>query len=170
MNENLKIFEKIEQTSVDVMSNFYDKLGGKPIVGRILGLLLVQDKPISLKKISSKLEISKPAASINIKHLDDIGMVRKVFVPEFPRENFYEVTFDSVEMLYDSVLKKINMMKSSFSNILKCFSEKTVGNLEKQRLNYVRKRIKKLDDSLSIYLDEYKELNDRMKIRINGLK
>jgi DNA-binding transcriptional regulator GbsR (MarR family) len=56
--------------------------------GQIYALLFLSDEPLSLDEISARLGISKSNVSINIRLLEDFGLVRKVWV-KGSRKDYY---------------------------------------------------------------------------------
>jgi DNA-binding transcriptional regulator GbsR (MarR family) len=61
--------------------------------GRIFGVLLLQDHPLSLDEIAEALQLSKSNISINIRNLVEWHLVRRVSVPNSRRDH-YEAASD----------------------------------------------------------------------------
>jgi DNA-binding transcriptional regulator GbsR (MarR family) len=57
--------------------------------GQIYALLFLSDEPLSLDEISEKLAVSKSNVSINIRLLEEYGLVRKVWV-KGSRKDYYD--------------------------------------------------------------------------------
>lgn len=58
--------------------------------GQIYALLFISEEPMSLDDIADRLQVSKSNVSINIRLLEDLKLVRKVWV-KGTRKDFYEV-------------------------------------------------------------------------------
>ena len=56
--------------------------------GQIYALLFLSEEPLSLDDISDRLAVSKSNVSINIRMLEDVGLVRKVWV-KGSRKDYY---------------------------------------------------------------------------------
>ena len=61
--------------------------------GRIFGVLLLEDHPLSLDEIAETLQLSKSNISINIRNLVEWHLVRRVSVPNSRRDH-YEAASD----------------------------------------------------------------------------
>ena len=61
--------------------------------GRIFGVLLLEDHPLSLDEIAEALQLSKSNISINIRNLVEWHLVRRVSVPNSRRDH-YEAASD----------------------------------------------------------------------------
>src|SRR6266513_2841042 len=61
--------------------------------GRIFGVLLLEDHPLSLDEIAEALQLSKSNISINIRGLVEWHLVRRVSVPNSRRDH-YEAASD----------------------------------------------------------------------------
>ena len=110
--------EKIEESLMDEMGDYFEQLGTRTMAGRILGLMIAQNKPISLKVISAKLRVSKPATIVSLYMLEQLLIIRKVYVPEYPRENFYEMSHDFYDFLFHTVMKKLDSFRDIMDTIL----------------------------------------------------
>lgn len=81
----------------DPIDNFIDQMGlitqedgAPPIAGRILGLLLVEGRPLTLNEMASRLHISKASASTNARLLAARGLVRLTDLTG-DRQDYYEI-------------------------------------------------------------------------------
>jgi DNA-binding transcriptional regulator GbsR (MarR family) len=61
--------------------------------GRILGLLLLHDEPLSLDQVAEHLRVSKGSASTNARLLESLGVVER-FPSPGDRRDYYQVTGD----------------------------------------------------------------------------
>jgi DNA-binding MarR family transcriptional regulator len=74
-------------------------------VGRLFGLLLVSDEPISLDDIAGQLGVSKSGASVAARDLERLGLVRRLATPG-SRRIVYEAT-DTMEPVFESSVARI---------------------------------------------------------------
>lgn len=66
---------------IENMGLYYEDYGIARIGGRILGLLLVAQKPLAPEQIAATLKVSRSSISTNIRYLVMSNMVEKVSVP-----------------------------------------------------------------------------------------
>jgi len=85
--------------------------------GQIYALLFLSEEPMSLDDISERLAVSKSNVSINIRLLEDMKLVRKVWV-KGSRRDYYEVerAYPS-KVLFDFVDKIRRTIKDSIATI-----------------------------------------------------
>jgi DNA-binding MarR family transcriptional regulator len=78
---------------VDDLGQFYARYGVAPSLGRVHGLLLLNDEPVSLDEISARLGVSKTGASVVTRDLERVGAARRR-VQTGSRRVLYEATGD----------------------------------------------------------------------------
>lgn len=71
-------------------------MGMPRTVGRLFGLLLVAEEPLSLEDLSTLLQVSKPALSNSIKLYREVGLLRRITKPG-DRRDYYEIAPGSFE-------------------------------------------------------------------------
>jgi DNA-binding transcriptional regulator GbsR (MarR family) len=64
------------------------------IAGRIVGLLTLQDSPLSLDDIAASLGVSKGSVSHDARRLQSLGLLQRVPAPGGDRRDFYIVAPD----------------------------------------------------------------------------
>jgi DNA-binding MarR family transcriptional regulator len=90
---------------VDDLGQFYARYGVAPSLGRIHGLLLLSDEPISLDDISARLGVSKTGASVVTRDLERVGAARRRVQPG-SRRVLYEATGD-MRPLFEATFTRI---------------------------------------------------------------
>jgi DNA-binding transcriptional regulator GbsR (MarR family) len=82
---------------VEAATHFIERLGlqvegeGFPrISGRIVGFLLLQDRPYSLDELADELKVSKASISTNARALERLGYVERHSVPG-DRRDYYQI-------------------------------------------------------------------------------
>ena len=78
----------IEQLGVLLGAEGYPR-----VAGQLLGVLLLSPEPRSLDDLATRLHVSKASVSINIRMLQDKGVVERVAHPG-DRRDYYAVTDD----------------------------------------------------------------------------
>ncbi len=74
--------------------------------GQIYALLFLSDEPLSLDEISDKLGVSKSNISINVRMLEEYGLVRKVWV-KGSRKDYYAAERSYPKKVLGDFLHKI---------------------------------------------------------------
>ncbi len=169
MNSN-EIKKEIELKLSNEFGNYVEKLGVKHLFGRIWGLLMAQSKPISLKEIAEKLEVSKPAISTTIKIGIELGLIQKSYNPKMPREFFFSLNMMSMDMIIDPGLKKLDMFYQKIFDALKELELHSDIISNDEDLQNLRDTLYWLVESFKIIYDEYVIYGERVKQRISNLK
>ncbi len=85
-----------DRLRLDFIQDFgeaYQQFGLPRLMGRIVGLLLQEEGPLSLDDIAQRLQVSKGPVSQVIRRLSDRGLVVQAWVPG-DRRHFYRATDD----------------------------------------------------------------------------
>lgn len=85
--------QKIKQETVESFGHAYREFGYKQLMGRIVGLLLWAEKPLSLDDMARELNMSKGPISQMTQRLKDHLLIRQVWVPG-DRKDYYELVPD----------------------------------------------------------------------------
>lgn len=76
---------------IEGMGGYFEAEGVPRIGGRILGLLLASEEPLSAEQIARRLRVSRASISTNIRMLTVSGMVEKMSFLD-NRHSFYAIT------------------------------------------------------------------------------
>ena len=85
------------QSFVERMGLTMERLGTSRTLGRILGLLLVADDPLSLTDMAEVLRVSKASISTNARLCEQTGLALRVSMPG-DRRTYYEIVPGAFEM------------------------------------------------------------------------
>ncbi|WNG35176.1 MarR family transcriptional regulator [Archangium violaceum] len=77
-----------EERFIESMGLFFERQGVPRIGGRILGLLLLADKPLALGELAELLRVSPASVSTNIRQLQASGLVEPTSIPG-DRRHYY---------------------------------------------------------------------------------
>ncbi len=83
----------------------YAKYGLALSVGRVFGLLLASNEPLSLDEIAETLDISKSGASVAAREMELVGVVRRLGTPG-SRRVLYEAT-DEMESTFNATFARV---------------------------------------------------------------
>ena len=81
----------VPETRNDFIQDFgegYQKFGHSRLMGRIVGLLLFEEGPLSLDDIAEHLQVSKGPVSQITRRLSEHGLIRKVWIPGSRRDHY----------------------------------------------------------------------------------
>ena len=103
----------------DDIGRLYGRYGLALSIGRVFGLLLASDAPLSLDQIAESLGISKSGASVAARDLERVGVVHRLGTPGSKRV-LYEAT-DEMESTFVGTFARVrdslNAMKRAESQL-----------------------------------------------------
>lgn len=86
---------QVHHSMLDGLGQLADYFGFGKVMGQIYGAMLLSSRPLCLDDLVESLDISKANASINMRTLENMGMVREVWVRGGSgRRKFYEAETD----------------------------------------------------------------------------
>ena len=165
--EDLK--NEVEKVIIDEFGNYLEQIGGKTLMGRIWGLLMTKSEPISLTEIAKYLHVSKPAVSTVINIAVQIGAFNKVYVENYPRENFYQLDIDSMAMMIDPGIQKMQLFLDKFQKAIDLLESSKDFTEKNEKLKQLHKRLNYIKKSAEIVLEEYYIFGEKVKSRILNL-
>jgi DNA-binding MarR family transcriptional regulator len=140
---------------IDDQAQMFARYGLPLTIGRVLGLLLVTDSPISLDDIASQLGVSKSGASVAARHLERLGLVRRMATAG-SRRIVYEAT-DSMEPVFQSTVTRI---RDGLAMVHRGLPLLSAGK--------ARTRMKLMGDLYEFWLGEMEEITRRWSRRRNA--
>mgnify|MGYP005836457693 CR=1 FL=1 len=94
-NGNAAALNHVQHTMLDGLGQLADYFGFSKVVGQLYGALLLSNEPLCLDDLVEQLDISKANASMNMRTLENMGMVRQVWVRgSSSRRKYYEAETD----------------------------------------------------------------------------
>ncbi|MDX2160135.1 MAG: ArsR family transcriptional regulator [bacterium] len=85
----------VHDSMLDGLGQLLDYFGFSKVMGQLYGALLLNDKPLCLDDLVERLDISKANVSMNMRTLENLGMVRQVWVKgSSGRRKYYEAETD----------------------------------------------------------------------------
>lgn len=144
------IKEKIFSTFADLANS----LGYSPIHGKIIGVLLVAGKPLSLQELAGETGYSPSMLSLSLDLLEVLGVIKKV-KKTADRKLYIELSGDLVASLKTAMVVRI---KKSIEDSLTEFSEsrkhlKKLRGPERARLDKTLSVLEKQTKRLQRYID-----------------
>lgn len=102
MAKNRDLTQQIVADFAEGYSNF----GLNPLMGRIVGLLIISKDPQSLDDIVEQLEMSKGPISQICRRLKERGLIEKVWIPG-DRKDYYQAADDIFGKAYANQINKM---------------------------------------------------------------
>jgi DNA-binding transcriptional regulator GbsR (MarR family) len=133
---------------IDDLAQTYARYGVSLTFGRLFGLLLVSDGPVSLDDIASQLLISKSGASVTARELERSGVVRRLATPR-SRRIMYEAT-DNMEATFGAQIARVRDAMGVFKRAEKDLTEGRSGE-----------RIRRILDLHEFWIEETHDIVDR---------
>ncbi|MFC1588519.1 GbsR/MarR family transcriptional regulator [Planctomycetota bacterium] len=145
-----KTVEDIRNEMIDAIGEQAEKYGFTRIAGQLEGLLYLSPKPMSLDEMAQRLEVSKASVSTNIRFLERMRIVRRVY-HRGARKNYYAILGDIGEIkteVWSTIVKdEIERCKTLVG---RCLSDlkvmKVKGNEEQEELEFVQARFSEIDE------------------------
>jgi predicted transcriptional regulator len=93
---------------VDDIGQAFARYGLPLTIGRVFGLLLINNEPLSLDDMAAQLQVSKTATSVAARDLERIGAVRRLATPG-SRRIVYEAD-DTMEPIIEAQFARMRHM------------------------------------------------------------
>ena len=100
MDENLT---KACDNFIEGIGHLASTVGLSRVMGQLYAMLFLSNEPLCLDDMAERLKISKGNASVNIRELEKLGMVRKVWV-KGSRKDFYEAELDLGKLIKNGIV------------------------------------------------------------------
>ena len=146
MNKNLA---KARDNFIEGIGHLASTVGVSRVIGQLYAMLFLNSEPLCLDDMAERLKISKGNASVNIRELEKLGVVRKVWV-KGSRRDFYEAELDleklikngivaaakrRMDMILETVIRTENLVKKAKGMNEE---EKKTAELYLKRLQHVK--------------------------------
>ena len=144
----------IERKILDTFSNVASSIGYSDLHGKIIGVLLVESKPMSLQELSRKTGYSSSMISLSLDFLELLGVIKKI-KKSGDRKLYIQFQGDLLECLKKAILIRVqkSIMNSTTEFAQSRAALENVHDSEKQKvlqtLNVLEKEINRLDKYIS---------------------
>ncbi len=92
MSQELELLPEVREF-VESIGGYFTQYGLPGIAGRLMGLVIVADRPLSLDDMANALGVSRASISTNIRMIKAIGFVEQVSLPN-DRRDYYRCSSD----------------------------------------------------------------------------
>ncbi len=100
MSENLA---KARDNFIEGIGHLASTAGLSRVIGQLYAMLFLSNEPLCLDDMAERLKISKGNASVNIRELEKLGVVRKVWV-KGSRKDFYDAELDLEKLIKNGIV------------------------------------------------------------------
>jgi len=140
----------LEKRILDTFAEVAGSIGYSPLHGKIIGVLLVKDRPMSLQDVARVTGYSSSMVSLSLDLLDVLGVIKKV-KKTGDRKLYIELSGDLLECLKKAFVMKLERsIKGSlneFENLRKSAkSDASASNT----LDVLEKEIKRLETYINL--------------------
>lgn len=123
---------EVHDNMLDGLGQLADYFGFSKVMGQLYGTLLLSDDPLCLDDMMERLSISKASVSMNMRALENMGMVRQVWMRgRGGRRKYYEAESDFWQIISNllsgremrDVERAINVMEENSVQLSKAMQE-----------------------------------------------
>jgi DNA-binding transcriptional regulator GbsR (MarR family) len=141
---------ELTQQIVADFAEGYSNFGLNPLMGRIVGLLIISEDPQSLDDFVEKLEMSKGPISQICRRLKERGLIEKVWIPG-DRKDYYKAADDIFGKAYANQISKMQ------KNIEIAEKYLTLAeSMESSDAEFIKRQMKVMKSFYEL-MDEYNE-------------
>ncbi len=143
-----RLLEENRHIIVEAFGSSLGVYGMNETIGRIYGLLYLEDEILSLKEVADHLGVSKATVSINIRLLLELKMVHKVW-QKGSRKDFYtaERDFEKIlhEVLKNKEMKQVSLIKDSINRAVEGYQELLNEAEDQKVIDTIKSDIEKIE-------------------------
>ncbi|MCS6871853.1 MAG: ArsR family transcriptional regulator [Anaerolineae bacterium] len=142
--------QAVNDSMLEGLGQLADYFGYNRVVGKMYGALLLSPEPMSLDDLVEHLSVSKASVSMNMRMLENLGVVREVWV-RGDRRKFYEAESDFWKILTNVLGARELRDVNQALDVLE-------GNIQ-----HLREAIPSMDEADRALASYYVERIDQMK-------
>lgn len=143
--------EKVQDGFIAYLGRLCNSFGLNEFVAQLYALLYLNgDRPMSLDEMAQKLHVSKGSVSVNIRILENWGMVSKVWV-KGTRKDFYVANPDIKKVVITRVKSGVQKRASEMSEMMEEMkaavksADKNWSDEEKRLAKIYQERIREIE-------------------------
>ncbi len=142
--------EKIKKELIQRFGDAYKAFGLNKLMGHIIALLLFSPEPLSLDDITKQLGRSKGPISQIVRRLRDKRLIRKAWMPENNRKDYYEIEPEVFEHAFRNNLELIKNNKRIATQL-----KEKIKSANKASLTTINVRMKEMELFYSLMEDHF---------------
>jgi len=154
----MTISQQIKQKFIQDFGEAYHAFGLPVLMGRIVGLLLFVETPISLTDIAAELGMSKGPVSQIMRRLKDHNLINRVWVPG-DRKDFYQADPNIFRNAFNNYITQIKGNLKLSNKYIQLLDDNNIENSEafKKRVEIMNKFYDLMIKHHNQFLDEWAE-------------
>ncbi len=145
------VLSAVNDSMLEGLGQLADYFGYNKVIGKMYGALLLSLQPMSLDDLMNHLEVSKASVSMNMRLLENLGIVKEVWV-RGDRRKFYEAETDFWKIMRNVIgsreLRDVNqaleVLEQSINNLRQ--TAPTMKESDQELANFYIKRIDEMKD------------------------
>lgn len=150
MIKSMSTEEKIKKELIQRFGDAYKAFGLNKLMGHIIALLLFSPNPLSLDEITKQLGRSKGPISQIVRRLRDKRLIRKAWIPENNRKDYYEIEPEVFEHAFRNNLELIKNNKRIATQL-----KEKIKSANKQSLETINIRMKEMEMFYSLMEEHF---------------
>jgi len=148
----------LKQEFIQDYGEGYHHFGLPKLMGRIVGLLLFEGKPLTLDYITSELNVSKGPVSQITRRLRDHALIQRKWVPG-DRKDYYETADD---IFGKAFINRISLMKSNLE-LAEKYCKKLSENSNDEDITLFKKNMDDMKSFYSLMIKHYNNFLEEWK-------
>jgi DNA-binding transcriptional regulator GbsR (MarR family) len=148
--------EKIKKELIQRFGDAYKAFGLNKLMGHIIALLLFSPTPLSLDEITKQLGRSKGPISQIVRRLRDKRLIRKAWMPENNRKDYYEIEPEVFEHAFRNNLELIKNNRRIAIQL-----KEKIKSANKSSLETINLRMKEMELFYSLMEDYFNDFLDQ---------
>jgi len=148
----------IKQEFIQDFGEAYYRNGLPTLMGRIVGLLLLVNRPISLDEITKQLNVSKGPVSQVMRRLRDHHLIQRIWIPG-DRKDYYQAESDIFGNAFHnqvSLMKQNLALADKYKSKLKNSNDSDLDSFS-ERIEEMEQFYQLMDIHFSRFQDEWNE-------------
>jgi len=145
-----KYLSKACDNFIEDIGHLAATIGLSRVIGQLYAMLFLSNEPLCLDDMAERLKISKGNASVNIRGLEKLGLVKKVWV-KGSRRDFYEAELNLEKLIKSGIVaaakRRIDMILETVvgtENLIK--KAKGMNGEEKKTAELYLKRLQSVKE------------------------
>jgi DNA-binding transcriptional regulator GbsR (MarR family) len=114
MTEDQRTLEPADEEFVERVGRFFEGDGAARTSGRMLGLLLLATREMSIDEIADRLKVSRASVSTNARRMETLGVVERVSHMG-DRRDFYRIAADLERTLVRLRMERLAQVEALLS-------------------------------------------------------
>jgi len=139
----------LKQEFIQDFGEAYHRNGLPTLMGRIVGLLLFMNKPITLDEITKQLNVSKGPVSQVMRRLREHHLIQRIWIPG-DRKDYYQAESDIFGNAFGN---QVSLMKQNISLADKYKSK--LSKVDDSDLDSFETRIEEMDQFYKLMQDHF---------------